>query len=122
MCYYLRREVSKKFPTGADSIVGGFIFLRFFSPAIVLPVSYGVISSVPSTKAVRGMTLAAKVLQNTANGVLFDNNNYFKFANEFILKNSPLCKKYFAKLTVYITTISQHISGLAKRNAPKNIY
>jgi hypothetical protein len=100
MCFYLRREVSKKFPTSADSIVGGFIFLRFFSPAIVLPVSYGVLPANPSPKAVRGVTLAAKVLQNTANGVLFDNHNFFKFANDFITKNSPLCKKYFAKLTV----------------------
>ena len=37
VCHHLRIEVEKKFPGSSSFAVGGFIFLRLFTPAVVTP-------------------------------------------------------------------------------------
>jgi hypothetical protein len=37
LCNFLKGEVVKKFPPHGNATVGGFVFLRFFVPAIVSP-------------------------------------------------------------------------------------
>jgi hypothetical protein len=40
-----QEEVQKKFPDQKTIVVGGFYFLRFLCPALVVPDSYGLIES-----------------------------------------------------------------------------
>jgi hypothetical protein len=84
-----RGEVSKKFPELATStVVGGFLFLRFFCPAIVTPEAFGLLESMfcyllasllkhrhfvaepPPAETRRGLVLVSKLLQNLANAII----------------------------------------------------
>eukprot|EP00123_Amoebidium_parasiticum_P018882 comp24309_c3_seq2/m.45708 comp24309_c3_seq2/g.45708 ORF comp24309_c3_seq2/g.45708 comp24309_c3_seq2/m.45708 type:complete len:344 (-) comp24309_c3_seq2:403-1434(-) len=73
----LRESVRTRFPEFPDAeyiVVNGFLFLRFFIPAIISPKQYGMLASVDDAdvKAVgRSLTLLSKVVQNVANGVHF---------------------------------------------------
>jgi hypothetical protein len=73
----LRVETTKRF-MGADNCdrvaVAGYMFLRFFCPAIALPSKYGLttISQANLKRTTsRGLLLIAKILQNLANGTHF---------------------------------------------------
>src|SRR3989338_8692973 len=59
MASYLRQEVCKKFPDAKHTSVGGFLFLRFFCPAILSPDSCGLATNI-SKEARRPLILIAK--------------------------------------------------------------
>jgi GTPase-activator protein for Ras-like GTPase len=61
-------EVGAKFPQSKYSSVGGFLFLRFFCPAIISPEGHNVIPDAPNAIARRSLVLIAKAQQNLANG------------------------------------------------------
>jgi hypothetical protein len=42
ICYHLRTEVLPRFPQNEFSILGGFLFLRFFCPQMTTPSQFGV--------------------------------------------------------------------------------
>ena len=42
-------------------LLGGYVFLRFFSPAIVAPEVHGVLPTAPSLEARRSLVLISKV-------------------------------------------------------------
>jgi len=99
ICYWLQKFVSAKFPESAQICIGGFLFLRFFCPAIVTPVFFGLIKSAPNEPAQRGLTLAAKVLQNIANNVPFGNKeDYLLWMNDMISSNFSACQDYFDEM------------------------
>ena len=58
---HLRSEVTKKFPDHQFQAVGGFIFLRFFCPAIMTPFAYGVTDEQQNQAASRSLILISKV-------------------------------------------------------------
>ena len=89
------------------SMQGGYIFLRFFNPAIVSPSSLGLDPvALPSASPLlsptrtqqRTLVLIAKVLQNISNGVLFK-EAYMQAMNPYILSKRPAMAEFFHRLT-----------------------
>jgi len=93
--------VDTKFPEMHQLVVSGFIFLRFFCPAIVTPEKYHLVSEPPPKEARRGLILVSKLLQNLANGVEFDGSKeeYMKSMNHFVTSNLKNVTVFFDKLT-----------------------
>lgn len=73
VCAHISYLVGLRFPEARVTAVGGFVFLRFFCPAIVAPETFGIIdkSLVVGKELRRGLVLITKVIQNLANNVLF---------------------------------------------------
>lgn len=68
-------RVDAQFPHAKERdksiLVGGFMFLRYFSPAILSPETNGVIETTITETQRRNLTLITKVLQNLANDLFF---------------------------------------------------
>lgn len=71
ICHHIFNRVEEKWPDHSLKSVGAFVFLRFFTPAIMTPYAYGLVPSEPAPVAQRMLILVAKVLQNAANDVEF---------------------------------------------------
>mmetsp|Transcript_2259 Transcript_2259/g.3229 ORF Transcript_2259/g.3229 Transcript_2259/m.3229 type:complete len:1961 (-) Transcript_2259:97-5979(-) len=96
LSHHLFFEVGKRFPASKHTAIGGFLFLRFFCPAIISPEGFGVVSSPPSPIARRSLVLIAKALQNLANGVTFGNKEaYMVPLNDFINRNTEPIQTFF---------------------------
>jgi len=109
MANHLRKECVAKFPDmSGHKAVGGFIFLRFFCPAILAPDSNGLL---PNAKELdsdtrRPLILISKSIQNLSNEVLFGNKEAFMLpVNAFIEKNIERLRAYFDE----ITTVPQNL-------------
>jgi len=88
----IRLEVVEKYPKASIekyTCVSGFIFLRFFCPAILDPNLFGMMDEHPTGGTARTLTLIAKTLQNLANLVEagVDKEPYMEKVNPFIKKN-----------------------------------
>ncbi|RVD83765.1 uncharacterized protein DFL_005543 [Arthrobotrys flagrans] len=97
--YHIRLCVEEKFggiisgPT--YSSVSGFLFLRFFCPAIMNPKMFGLLKDHPGTRAQRTLTLVAKSLQGLANMTTFGvKEPWFEPMNEFLVEHNGEFKKY----------------------------
>jgi hypothetical protein len=67
------------------SLIGGYIYLRFFNPVIVTPDALNITTIKPNRFQRRNLILIAKVLQNLSNGLLFgDKEVYMKVLNRYI--------------------------------------
>jgi len=87
-----------RYQTG--SLMGGYIYLRFFNPAIVAPDAMNLVSTKPSKQLRRNLTLIAKSLQNLSNAQLFGNKEFFMVPlNSFLKRNLDKLQDYFDKLT-----------------------
>ncbi|KAJ1560603.1 hypothetical protein HK405_006534, partial [Cladochytrium tenue] len=67
-------------PRASDSrysVVSGFLFLRFFCPAVLSPNLFGIVADYPAPGAARNLTLVAKIIQNLANLSDFGNKEQF---------------------------------------------
>ena len=63
---HIQKETATVFPEMKDVVLGVFIFLRFICPALVSPVSYGMIEEgVLSKEHQRALILISKLLQVT---------------------------------------------------------
>ena len=105
ICRFLTDVVGEKFPGKEHMAVCGFIFLRFFCPAVVAPEGFGLVTGTFTPSARRGLLLATKSLQNLANKVYFGAKEPFmEPMNAFIEGN--------------ISRIGQLCDLLAKRGNP----
>ena len=105
ICRFLTDVVGEKFPGKEHMAVCGFIFLRFFCPAVVAPEGFGLVTGTFSPSARRALLLATKSLQNLANKVYFGAKEPFmKPMNTFIESN--------------ISRIGQLCDSLASRGNP----
>jgi len=99
---HLQRTVITKFPE--DQVCrftgpSGFIFLRYFCPALLTPKNFELLKDHPSGIVARDLTLIAKTLQNLANLVPFGQKEAFMFpANEWLEKNRNVVKEYINTL------------------------
>lgn len=100
MAAHLRDEVVRAYPEAKYTSVGGFIFLRFFCPAILSPDSVNppLLPSVEA-KTRRALILISKCLQNLANGIEFGvKEPYMVPMNAFISNNDATVKRFFDEL------------------------
>jgi GTPase-activator protein for Ras-like GTPase len=91
--------VDRHFPLASDDkraiLLGAFLFLRWFNPAIVHPETYGVTELVVSPAARRNLTLVAKVLQNMVNHCPYgEKEAHMMRTNRFIIESKPILQRY----------------------------
>lgn len=63
----IAQVVASKFPESKIQAISGYVFLRFFGPGISAPSAFG-LGVEPKEEAHRHLLLAAKIIQNIANG------------------------------------------------------
>ncbi|KAI9101162.1 hypothetical protein DFS34DRAFT_613351 [Phlyctochytrium arcticum] len=79
----------------AEKIVGSFLFLRFFVPAITAPETYGLVEGKVSPASRRGLVLCGKVLTAMCNDVDFGNKEQYLMAlNPFLRENREKIKDF----------------------------
>lgn len=77
------------------SSVSGFLFLRFFCPAILNPRLFGLLKDQPRQRAQRTFTLIAKALQGLANMTTFGSKEpWMEPMNRFLLGNRMEFKQF----------------------------
>ncbi|RKP27599.1 hypothetical protein SYNPS1DRAFT_26753, partial [Syncephalis pseudoplumigaleata] len=100
ICHFLSTVVGERFPKAKLTAVGGFIFLRFFCPAIVSPETHNISQSLRSKEVRRGLLLITKVIQNLANQVLFGTKETFMTSlNDFLDKNMAVVRKFLRDIS-----------------------
>ncbi|KAJ5066074.1 ras gtpase-activating protein [Anaeramoeba ignava] len=102
LCEHIKTEICQRFSDSKDFLtpIGGFIFLRFFCPAILLPQSFGILDEEPSDSASRGLLLLSSILQNVASGKTFGTNReYMQPFNDDISANLKNREMFFTKLS-----------------------
>jgi len=78
--------------------IGGLLFLRLITPAITAPSSFGLLKEPPNQIAQRQLLLIAKVLQNLANMTLSKKEPYMSNLEDFIKRNIPKIRQFYANL------------------------
>jgi hypothetical protein len=97
-------------------VVSGFIFLRFFCPAILGPKLFGLRDDVPDNTIGRTLTMVAKVLQNLANIVDFGQKEpYLIDLNPFITENKERMKSFIDALAFNRESTTKRIAELEQR-------
>eukprot|EP01126_Amoeba_proteus_P036881 TRINITY_DN3774_c0_g2_i11.p1 TRINITY_DN3774_c0_g2~~TRINITY_DN3774_c0_g2_i11.p1 ORF type:complete len:463 (+),score=92.05 TRINITY_DN3774_c0_g2_i11:459-1847(+) len=101
IAFTLQQEVTKKFPNSKHSSIGGFIFLRFFCPAISSPETHQVSTTTLTKESRRALVLVSKVLQTLSNGLNFGNKEgYLVCMNEFIANNMERTRQFLEDIAV----------------------
>ncbi|KAJ3102870.1 Ras GTPase-activating protein 1 [Phlyctochytrium planicorne] len=102
---FIRGTISEKWGNNNDnnarySGVSGFLFLRFFCPAILSPKLFNITNELPSQAATRTLTLLAKIIQNLANLSEFGNKEpYMVQFNPFIQSQLPVMKAFIDRIS-----------------------
>ncbi|KAI8050945.1 hypothetical protein BDF22DRAFT_745143 [Syncephalis plumigaleata] len=105
ICHFLSTVVGERFPKAKLTAVGGFIFLRFFCPAIVSPETHNISQPLRSKEVRRGLLLITKVIQNLANQVLFGTKETFMTSlNDFLDKNMAVVRKFLHDISEPVDT------------------
>ena len=128
----VRSEVIKKFTeVEKHTSVSGFVFLRFFCPAILNPKMFGIVEGKeiflfylifkylifffpfiehPTGQAARTLTLIAKVVQNMANLVPDAKEPFMAFLTEFLTNHivpMTLCVSKFAVFFLFYISLRE---------------
>ena len=101
--YDVSRHVLSRFsdPQAAYSAIAGFVFLRYFAPAILGPNLFDITNDFIPEKKKRTLTLAAKTIQNLANLTTFGKKE------PFMIPMNQFLEPRILKMTAYLTDISQ---------------
>lgn len=103
----LIKEKSQKYhPKIASSpLIGGFLMLRFFAPALVTPEAFCLLeqNEVPTKKIRTNFILVAKILQNISNGLTFETTK----KEQHLLPLDDFVASQFEKIDLYYQQISQ---------------
>eukprot|EP01088_Endostelium_zonatum_P017075 TRINITY_DN4868_c0_g1_i2.p1 TRINITY_DN4868_c0_g1~~TRINITY_DN4868_c0_g1_i2.p1 ORF type:complete len:948 (-),score=182.08 TRINITY_DN4868_c0_g1_i2:93-2936(-) len=82
------------------ALIGGFIMLRFISPAMVTPETW-LTDTIPTPSARRNLVLITKILQNISNQIGFGiKEEYMCCMNDFIVKNITKVEEWLLACTV----------------------
>lgn len=113
---HIEKAVRGRYPENVRTTIGGFIFLRFFCPAVSSPEAYGILDDPPSASSRRLLILITKVLQNLSNDVEFGAKEpYMTKMNDFVQANREKLSKFYDKLLKPSTKSPIDV------NLPKNI-
>ncbi|KAI9102621.1 hypothetical protein DFS34DRAFT_609914 [Phlyctochytrium arcticum] len=101
---HLRLSVLARWPGEGQQVhysaISGFIFLRFFCPAILNPKLFGLMPDYPDPLTSRTFTLIAKILQNLANLTDFGAKEpYMAECNGFIEANYEAMKAFIDNIS-----------------------
>ncbi|KAJ3359166.1 hypothetical protein HDU91_004993, partial [Kappamyces sp. JEL0680] len=100
----IQSTVEAKWPDQAMvryTSVSGFIFLRFFAPAILGPALFNLRVGILDAQSSRKLTLIAKTLQNLSNFVEFGQKEPFmEPMNSFIVSRIPDMKKFIDTISL----------------------
>jgi hypothetical protein len=92
------------------SAISGFIFLRFFCPAILSPKLFGLQYEHPDPVTARTLTLIAKIIQNLANLSEFEKKEpHMAYCNSFINKHMHEMREFINKISNYGTEYDEEI-------------
>ncbi|KAG4089366.1 hypothetical protein H8356DRAFT_1719349 [Neocallimastix lanati (nom. inval.)] len=100
----IKCQTSLKFanPNVQYSAISGFIFLRFFCPAILSPKLFGLQYDHPDPVTARTLTLIAKIIQNLANLSEFEKKEpHMAYCNTFINKHMHEMKDFINSISNY---------------------
>ncbi|KAJ3452543.1 ras gtpase-activating protein [Anaeramoeba flamelloides] len=99
----LLQITSKKFQQAKYTTLAGFMFLRFVSPAIVVPESIGIVKKNISRESRKGLVLVSKLIQNIANNTYLKDDT-MSFLNHLIDDLHPEMTNFLDQLAepVYI--------------------
>jgi len=113
---HIKKVVGERFPENDNVTIGGFIFLRFFCPAISSPEAYGIVEEPPNPASRRLLILITKVLQNLSNDVEFGSKEpYMTKLNDFVHANRTKLIQFYDKLIKSATKAAPHT------NMPKGV-
>lgn len=108
----IQNTVNNKFPGNSQvryTSVGGFIFLRFFAPAILNPSLFGLKIGPQDAASTRKLLLVAKTLQNLSNLVEFGQKEPFMAPmNTFITSRINQMKSFIDLISVTQSLDPQH--------------
>ena len=90
-----------KYPQETASVVCSFLFLKFFCPVVFDPVSYGIISEIPSQEAGRALVLVSKILQ-----VLANNSRFGTTGKSNLSMINPFLESYEARICAFAVDFS----------------
>uniref|UniRef100_A0A5S6QDW1 Ras-GAP domain-containing protein n=1 Tax=Trichuris muris TaxID=70415 RepID=A0A5S6QDW1_TRIMR len=110
MLNVLFHVVNARFPNTGLLAVGMIVFLRFFNPAIVSPVEYGLTDVYPSASTKRGLMLVSKILQQIANQAQNVKENCLHPFSVFIHDKYEIVKKFSTSIAVDFKTHEKELS------------
>lgn len=113
LCKFTCSNAAKKFDVTDQTVVAGFIFLRFICPAITSSESFG-LPTIKTAEANRTLLLTGKIIQNLVNGSEFK-EDYLFHMNQFLSKNELRMSTFCNKLKTYPISVdgdSECIIGL----------
>ena len=98
ICKLLGRMGKATFTSASEaqvhSLVGGFLFLRYFNPCIVSPESTHIVKEKPDRVGRRSLSLLSKILQNLSNNMLFKEKEAFmQVFNPFLESNQARMRR-----------------------------
>eukprot|EP01113_Clastostelium_recurvatum_P048527 TRINITY_DN8863_c0_g1_i1.p1 TRINITY_DN8863_c0_g1~~TRINITY_DN8863_c0_g1_i1.p1 ORF type:complete len:699 (-),score=153.32 TRINITY_DN8863_c0_g1_i1:51-2147(-) len=101
----MQQKVLQRYPDDhvtRYTVISGFIFLRFFCPAILAPKLFELMPDHPEVIKSRYLILIAKALQNLSNLVEFGDHKeaYMKDMNKFVVGSMDTMKKFIDDLCV----------------------
>eukprot|EP01090_Pellita_catalonica_P000400 TRINITY_DN1027_c0_g1_i1.p1 TRINITY_DN1027_c0_g1~~TRINITY_DN1027_c0_g1_i1.p1 ORF type:complete len:445 (-),score=46.11 TRINITY_DN1027_c0_g1_i1:89-1423(-) len=102
ICRILQQTTQEKFAASKYSVIGGYLFLRFFCPAILSPDGFGVIS-VPVTPDVRrAYILISKLIQQLAN------QTQFGAKEEYMIPLNGFLDTHKSQFTAFIDSLTEN--------------
>ncbi|KAL6061579.1 Inhibitory regulator protein BUD2/CLA2 [Balamuthia mandrillaris] len=123
---HVQQEVTDAFGEGEENgevsykALGGFLFLRFFCPALMAPQVYGLLDEAPHPTAQRQLILLAKIMQNLANGTLPSKKEAFmQRLDSFITTNKSSLSAFYATIIAHDAPSSSSSSSDAIKMGPE---
>ena len=110
--HHMKREVARRFSTHPEvdviqfTVVSSMLFLRFFVPAILNPILFGLHDQFADEATARTLTLIAKAIQTLANLVEFSEKEaYMLPLNPMIMECTPLMIQFLNSVSTHDDTV-----------------